>query len=151
MFFINTNKAGIRYSLEAKFKSIRELPVRQKCFFHHSHSTQTQQKRRMLMDVQDYCKGIEMEMTAWKAKLYDVMRKVDKLGTAEREKVLPNIEDLHMFLQEMTDRVENLKTECPSDWSPIKSEIEEGTVDMRGKFEETMEYIGKAAPVSIPG
>ena len=103
------------------------------------------------MDVQDYCKGMETEMTAWKAKLYDVMRKVDKLGSAEKEKVLPNIEDLHMLLEEMSDRVEKLKTECPSDWSPMKSEIEEGSVDMRGKYEETMDHIGKASPVSIPG
>jgi predicted nuclease with TOPRIM domain len=103
------------------------------------------------MDVQDFCKGMEVEMTAWKAKLYDVMRKVDKLGSAEKEKILPNIEDLHMFLEEMSDRVETLKTECPSDWSPVKKDIEEGTTDMRGKYEETMEYIGKASPVSIPG
>ena len=103
------------------------------------------------MNVQDFCKGMEVEMTAWKAKLYDVMRKVDKLGSAEKEKVLPNIEDLHMFLEEMSDRVETLKTECPSDWSPVKKDIEEGTTDMRGKYEETMEYIGKASPVSIPG
>jgi len=103
------------------------------------------------MDVQDYCKSMETEMTAWKAKLYDVMRKVDKLGTSQRDKVLPNIEDLHMLLEEMTDRVSKLKTECPSEWSPVKDEIEGGTIDMRGKYEETMEYIGKAAPVSIPG
>ena len=90
-------------------------------------------------------------MTAWKAKLYDVMRKVDKLGSAEKEKALPNIEDLHMLLEEMTDRVETLKTESPSDWSPMKKDIEEGAVDMRGKYEETMDYIGKASPVSIPG
>ena len=103
------------------------------------------------MDVVDYCKGLETEMTAWKAKLYDVMRKVDKLGSADKEKVLPNIEDLHMLLEEMSDRVQNLKTECPSDWSPLKKEIDDGSTDMRGKYEETMEYIGKAAPVSIPG
>lgn len=103
------------------------------------------------MDVQDYCKGLETEMTAWKAKLYDVMRKVDTLGSAEKEKVLPNIEDLQMLLEEMSDRVGTLKTECPSDWSPIKEEIEGGTIDMRGKYEETMEYIGGASPVSIPG
>jgi predicted nuclease with TOPRIM domain len=103
------------------------------------------------MDVQDYCKGMETEMTAWKAKLYDVMRKVDSLGSADKEKILPNVEDLHMFLEEMTDRIEKLKTECPSDWSPDKKEIEEGSVDMRGKYEETMEYIGKASPVSIAG
>ena len=103
------------------------------------------------MDVQDFCKGMENEMTAWKAKLYDVVRKVDKLGSAEKEKVLPNIEDLHMFLEEMSDRLETLKTECPSDWSPIKKDIDRGTVDMRGKYEETMDFIGKSSPVSIPG
>ena len=103
------------------------------------------------MDVLDYCKGLENEMTAWKAKLYDVMRKVDKLGSAEREKVLPNIEDLHILLEEMSDRVNTLKTECPSDWSPVKKEIEDGSVDMRGKYEDTMDYIGKATLVSIPG
>ena len=103
------------------------------------------------MDVKDFCAGMETEMTAWKAKLYDVMRKVDKLGSAEREKVLPNIEDLHMLLEEMSDRVVSLKTECPSDWSPMKKEIDEGGVDMRSRYEQTMEEIGKAAPVSIPG
>jgi hypothetical protein len=103
------------------------------------------------MDVQDYCKGMETEMTAWKAKLYDVMRKVDKLGSSDKEKILPNITDLHMLLEEMSDRVERLKTECPSDWSPDKKEIDEGSIDMRGKYEETMDYIGKASPVSIPG
>ena len=64
---------------------------------------------------------------------------------------MPIIEDLHFLLEEMSDRVENLKTECPSDWSPIKKEIETGSVYMRGKNEESMEYIGLAAPVSIPG
>ena len=103
------------------------------------------------MDVTDYCKNMEMEMTTWKAKLYDVTRKVDQLGSAEKEKILANVEDLHMLLEEMSDRVQHLKTECPSDWSPMKKEIDEGSVDMRCKYEETMEYIGKASPVSIPG
>ena len=103
------------------------------------------------MDVQDYCKSMETEMAAWKANLYDVVRKVDKLGTAEKEKILPNVEDLHILLEEMSDRVQTLKTECPSDWSPVKKDIEQGSINMRGKYEETMDYLGKAAPVSIPG
>ena len=66
---------------------------------------------------------METEMTAWKAKLYDVMRKVDTLGSAEKENVLVYITDLNMLLEEMSERVERLKTECPSDWSPMKSEL----------------------------
>ena len=103
------------------------------------------------MDVMDYCKGMEMELTAWKAKLYDLTRKIDSLGSAEKEKVLPNVEDLHMYVTEMTDRIEKLKSECPTEWSPMKKDIDDAHVDMRGKYEETMEYIGKASPVSIPG
>ena len=103
------------------------------------------------MDVMDYCKAMEMELTAWKAKLYDLTRKIDSLGSAEKEKVLPNVEDLHMYVTEMTDRIEKLKSECPTEWSPMKKDIDDAHVDMRGKYEETMEYIGKASPVSIPG
>jgi hypothetical protein len=103
------------------------------------------------MDVMDYCKSMETEMTAWKAKLYDAMRKIDKLGSADREKMLPNIEDLNILLEEMEGRVGQLKNECPSEWSPEKTDIDNGVIDMRGKYEETMEFIGKAAPVSIPG
>ena len=103
------------------------------------------------MDVKDFCSAMESEMTSWKAKMYDAMRKIDKFGTAEKEKLLMNIQDLNILMDEMAQRVNQLRTECPSDWSPIKKELEQGTVDMRGKYEETMEFIGKASPVSIAG
>ncbi|MFZ7126584.1 MAG: hypothetical protein ACOWWM_10580 [Desulfobacterales bacterium] len=103
------------------------------------------------MDVKDFCSGMESELTAWKAKLYDTWRKFDKLGTADRERIEPRIQDLHMVLEELTGRLEELRTECPTNWSPMKEKIEEAHVDMRGKYEETMKEIGQAAPVSIPG
>jgi hypothetical protein len=45
-----------------------------------------------------YCNGVQMELTAWQAKLYDMWRNFDKLGTAERESIQPKIEDLHMVV-----------------------------------------------------
>ena len=103
------------------------------------------------MDVKDFCSAMEAEMTSWKSKMYDAIRKIDKLGTAEKEKILMNVQDLNILLDEMAQRVDQLRTECPSDWSPVKDELEKGTIDMRGKYEETMEAIGKASPVSIAG
>ncbi|MFO7686228.1 MAG: hypothetical protein R6V60_09040 [Desulfobacterales bacterium] len=103
------------------------------------------------MDVKDFCSAMGSEITSWKAKMYDAMRKIDQLGTAEKEKMLMNIQDLNMLMDDMANRVEQLRTECPSDWSPIKKDLEQGSIDMRGKYEETMEFIGKASPVSIPG
>jgi hypothetical protein len=103
------------------------------------------------MDVRDFCKGMEMELTAWKAKFYDAIRKVDTLSSKDRDKILPNIQDINMIVTELEAKIESLKTECPAEWSPQKKEIDNAHVDMRSKYEETMEYIGKAAPVSIPG
>ena len=103
------------------------------------------------MDALDFCKGIEMELTAWKAKVYDAIRKIETLSSGDREKVLPNIQDINIIVTELEDKIESLKTECPSDWSPQKKDIEDAHVDMRSKYEETMEIIGKASPVSIPG
>jgi hypothetical protein len=103
------------------------------------------------MNVIDYCKGMETELIAWKAKMFDLTRKVESLGSKEREKVLPNIQDLNILITDMSSRIEQLKNECPTEWTPQKKDIDEGSVDMRAKYEQTMEYIGKAAPVSIAG
>jgi len=103
------------------------------------------------MDVQDYCSGVRTELTAWKAKLYDLTRRVEKLDGDVKQKVLYNLQDFNMFITDMEDRIKQLETECPTEWSPIKKEIDDAHVDMRGKYDETMEVIGKAAPVSIPG
>lgn len=103
------------------------------------------------MDAKDFCKGIEMELTAWKAKIYDAIRKVETLQSGDRDKILPNIQDINMIVTELEDKIEGLKTECPADWSPQKKEIDDAHVDMRSKYDETMNLIGKASPVSIPG
>ncbi|MCW7754503.1 hypothetical protein OOT00_10970 [Desulfobotulus sp. H1] len=103
------------------------------------------------MDVKDYCKGTEMELTAWKAKLYDLTRKLDRLSAADKEKVTANVEDLHIIVAELEDRIHQLRFECPAEWAPVKDSIEKGHVDMRGRYEKTMEEIGRYAPVSIAG
>jgi hypothetical protein len=65
--------------------------------------------------------------------------------------VLQNIEDLNILVTEMGDRIDQLRNECPTEWSPQKKQIDDAHVDMRSKYEETMEFLGKASPVSIPG
>jgi SHS2 domain-containing protein len=103
------------------------------------------------MDVKDYCSSLEIELTGWKAKLYDAIVKTEKLSGKHREKILANIGDMKTLISDLEDRIYQLKTECPAKWSPEKKKIDKGHIDMRAKYEETMEYIGKASPVSIPG
>ena len=103
------------------------------------------------MDVKDYCKGTEMELTMWKAKLYDLTRRLDAMPSGHKEKVLQSVEDLHMIVAELETRIDQLRHECPAEWSPVKEGIDEAHVDMRSRYNETMEIIGQYAPVSIPG
>jgi len=103
------------------------------------------------MDVKDYCKGVEQELTTWKAKLYDANRNLDRLTGKDKEKILGNLGDLNIIVSEMEERIAQLRNECPTEWSPVKEEIDDAHVNMRSKYDETLELIGKAAPVSIPG
>ena len=76
------------------------------------------------MEVKDYCNNLQMELNNWKARLYDVMRRVDKLSTGEKQHMHDNIEDVHILMTELNDRIDQLRTECPTEWSPQREEIE---------------------------
>lgn len=88
------------------------------------------------MDVKDYCKAIEAELTGWKAKIYDLSRKIDKLPTADKEKVASHVEDLHIIMEELTDRVSQLEKECPSEWGPQKTDMDSEIAKLRTKYED---------------
>lgn len=94
------------------------------------------------MEVKDYCREMENELTTWKAKLYDAIRKSEKLGESRRQKVSPDMMVLHQLVEEIAQRVESLKTECPSDWSPIKKEIEQKSSDLQEKYKNMEIYFG---------
>ncbi|VEN74627.1 conserved hypothetical protein [Candidatus Desulfarcum epimagneticum] len=103
------------------------------------------------MDVKDFCGGMETELKEWKAKFFDAIAKSDELGTADKEKAMAYFNNVKILVTEMEAKIDQLKTECPADWSPQKKEIDDGVVDLRSQYEETMNFIGKAAPVSVPG
>ena len=82
------------------------------------------------MQVRDYCKAMLAEVSAWKTKLEAMKNTADGLGTEQKEKVLPLIGQLEQEVVTAQMRVDQLEKECPSDWSPIKNELDElfGTV-----------------------
>jgi hypothetical protein len=79
-------------------------------------------------------KGMKMEIIAWKAKMFDLTRKVECLGPEERDKVMHNNQDRNIRINRMSSRIEPLKNESPAEWTPQKKDIDNGCVDMRGKY-----------------
>jgi len=95
------------------------------------------------MDVRDYCNGAEIELTVWKARLYDLFRRLNKLPTADREKLHGAMEDMHKIISDLNARIGQLRTECPAEWSPQKKEIDDRYVDIWTKYERLVKSVGK--------
>jgi hypothetical protein len=84
---------------------------------------------------------MEIELTAWKAKMFDAMNKIDKMPTGDKEKLLPQLGELKMIVVDLDDRISKLKTECPSEWSPVKEEVDIKVDTLRGKYDKVMEVM----------
>lgn len=76
------------------------------------------------MEVQDYCENMAGELTTWKAKVYDTVRRIDKMPTGDKAKLMDQVNDLHILIEEIDDRIGRLKSECPVNWEPDKIELE---------------------------
>ncbi|MDJ0816653.1 MAG: hypothetical protein QNJ58_10650 [Desulfobacterales bacterium] len=93
------------------------------------------------MDAKNYCRSIETELYAWKAKMYDMIRKVDRLRGSEKEKVASRVDELHKNIEDMEQIIEQLQTKCPIDFGPQKQEIEEKAAGMKKKYEDAMSAV----------
>lgn len=91
------------------------------------------------MEAKDYCRSMEMELNNWKAKLYDIIRKFDRLPTGEKERAYEDVNDLHILMTEMEDRLDNLRKSCPKGWKPADEK------EFRGKLGALEEQYKKIA------
>lgn len=76
------------------------------------------------MDVKEYCSLVDADVREWKAKAYDVLRRIDAMPAEDKEKAGPFLDELHTIIADLTAKIERLSKECPSEWSPHKDEID---------------------------
>jgi hypothetical protein len=88
------------------------------------------------MELKDYCSNLSSELTGWKAKAYDIVRRLDKVSSGEKAKVVDQVRDLHILVEELEDRIERLRKECPTVWSPDQMEIEQKIHDVKIYWEK---------------
>ena len=98
-----------------------------------------------MMAVRNCCKTMEAELTAWKANVYDIVRKMEELPSSAKEKFLPNIEDLHMLIAEMDERVDQIRDNCRPETC-----IEDIQTD-REKFEKSLSQLRVTADEAMRG
>lgn len=83
--------------------------------------------------VPSYCDNLVNELGGWKAKVHDVVAKIDRVSSGDKEKIIDQVRDLHMFMEELENRIEGLTVECPTDWDP-------GDIEMKVKLSEKHTY-----------
>ncbi|MBW2441570.1 MAG: hypothetical protein JRH12_13920 [Deltaproteobacteria bacterium] len=94
------------------------------------------------MEVSAYCDTLEQQLSEWKAKLYDVIRIVDKLTDENKETVYPSIRGLHSIVDEIDSEVEQLRTACPADWSPNRQNLDAKMTELQQTLKSLSQDIG---------
>jgi ABC-type phosphate transport system auxiliary subunit len=89
-----------------------------------------------MKDVHSYCDNLVAELTVWKAKIYDVVRRIDKLSSGDKGKFSDQVNDLHMFVEELENRMARLRNECPTDWSSDQIEMNNKFDHLKGKLND---------------
>ena len=81
------------------------------------------------MEIKDYCKNIEVELSQWQEKLDHIVSKRDSMPTGSKEKVYKEVNDLHMPTKEICDQLERLRAQYSISWEP---EFNEATPTISG-------------------
>jgi len=71
-----------------------------------------------IMEIKDYCRNVDIELSQWQEKINDVLSNIDNLPTGKKQRMLEDVNGLHIVMTELRDRIEKLRTECPISWEP---------------------------------
>lgn len=89
------------------------------------------------MEVKDYCRNMDIGLTMWKAKLYDVISKMDRMPTGDKQRMYEQVNGFHIVMADLDERIEKLRTECPTSWKPEQEEIRAGFSALNSKYNDT--------------
>jgi len=99
------------------------------------------------MKARNCCKTMEMELTAWKAIVYDIARKMTKSSAPANADLNALIGDLHIMIEEMDARVEDIRQKCTpetglEDIASEREAYDHTLVTVRMKANEAMQVLG---------
>lgn len=64
------------------------------------------------MKARNCCKTMEMELTAWKAIVYDIARKMERGSGSTTGEMSGLLGDLHIMIEEMDARIDDIREKC---------------------------------------
>lgn len=82
-------------------------------------------------------KDIALELTTWSKRLHELSCKIDRLPSLDKFKLLPQIEELHIIITEMDDRLCQIVSGDPNS---LATEIGQGELPgfRKGGYKKTL-------------
>ena len=96
------------------------------------------------MDVTTYCGNLSKELTGWKTKIDAIVKELDRIPSGDKEKVVPEVNEMHALVEMIEDRIERLNKDCPEEWSPDKLELDSKLTQITNIYEEVWDNISGA-------
>ncbi len=96
------------------------------------------------MEVTAYCDNLAVELTGWKGKVQEIVTRLDHMATGDKIKVVPHVNELHALVEELDDRIDRLKRECPTEWEPDRIELESRVAHMKSIWEDVWQDVSPA-------
>ncbi len=95
--------------------------------------------------IKAYCKGVEGELSAWKATLYDVMVGFLDLGDKDRGKLVDTVAEIKALVREIESKTSQLEGECPLEMAPIEKELGDKINLVRVHYSKALEVLGSGS------
>lgn len=76
------------------------------------------------MDAKYYCDTMYSELTSLKARIYNMVREMEKMPEDARAQTESQVSELHGLMDDLKAKIDALGKECPADWSSEKEEID---------------------------
>ena len=87
------------------------------------------------MDVSCFCGIMRSEIDSLKARIYDIIRAVEKIKDKKKRAQAAQLADLHALIEHLSEMNKKLGKACPLDWSKEKEEIEAKKVELHRKID----------------
>jgi hypothetical protein len=91
------------------------------------------------MDIENFCTYMKDEMTGWKAKTYDLLRKMEKMSLDPDKNRAASIAEMGAIIDKIEQTIGKLEKECPVNWESEKTELDRMICDITEKWSEASE------------
>ena len=96
------------------------------------------------MANRDYCSNVSEELAEWSERLHKLSSDIDRIPSINKYRLLPQIEELHIIMTELDDRLCDLMNACPTADTLDTMEVRTGkgtfAFDVKGHRNEAFDY-----------